>query len=145
MLIRYPTAFALTAPAYVYADTPQSGYALPSSVISSENMMQMAASLLLVLVIIGILAWLLKRFTINSSSATSAIKIIATAGVGQRERIVLVEVENTRLVLGVAPGRVNILHCMNESSAKTSSDKLHELATDKFPEQLNQSIKKIND
>ncbi|MDP1559128.1 MAG: flagellar biosynthetic protein FliO [Nitrosomonas sp.] len=142
MLARYLIVLVLTAPFHAYAETAKPGYTLPSSVISTENMMQMATSLLLVLVIIGTLAWLLKRFAINPSSASSAIKIIATTSVGQRERIVLIEVEDTRLVLGVTPGRVNILHCMDQSSEKKSRNKLPELATDKFPEQLSQSIKK---
>jgi flagellar protein FliO/FliZ len=34
------------------------------------------------------------------------------ASVGARERVVLVEVENTRLLLGVAPGQVRTLYAL---------------------------------
>jgi len=100
----------------------------------------MVAGLLLVLAIIGAIAWALKRFAFHPGTASGAIKIIASAAVGQRERIVLVEVENTRLVLGVAPGRVNTLHCIDKSSTKLPSDTLPESNSSKFQEQLNQSI-----
>ena len=37
---------------------------------------------------------------------------LALIGVGARERVVLVEVEGTWLVLGVAQGRVSLLHSL---------------------------------
>ena len=38
------------------------------------------------------------------------VKILGGANLGPRERVVIVEIEQTRLVLGVAPGRVSVLH-----------------------------------
>lgn len=99
----------------------------------------MVVGLLLVLVVIGTIAWALKRFTLHPTATSGAIKIIASAGVGQRERIVLVEIENTRLVLGVAPGCVNTLHCIDKSSTKLPSDTLPETNLSKFQKQLDQS------
>ena len=139
MLIRYLIVLALTLPFYAQAETPQPGY-MPPSIVSAEGMLKMAAGLLLVLAIICAIAWALKRFALHPTIASSAIKIIASAGVGQRERIVLVEIENTRLILGVAPGRVNILHCIDKSSTKSPTDTLPKSNPSKFQEQLNQSI-----
>jgi len=140
MLIRYLIVLLLTVPFYVQAETPQPSYIPPPSIVSTEGMLKMVAGLLLVLAIIGAIAWALKRFAFHPGTASGAIKIIASAAVGQRERIVLVEVENTRLVLGVAPGRVNTLHCIDKSSTKLPSDTLPESNSSKFQEQLNQSI-----
>jgi flagellar protein FliO/FliZ len=140
MLIRYLIILLLTVPFYAQAETPQPGYIPPPSIASTEGMLKMVAGLLLVLAIIGAIAWALKRFAFHPNTASGAIKIIASAAVGQRERIVLVEVENTRLVLGVAPGRVNTLHCIDRSSTKSFSDTLPESNSSKFQEQLNQSI-----
>jgi flagellar biogenesis protein FliO len=36
--------------------------------------------------------------------------VLSSTSVGTRERVVLVEVENTRLLLGVAPGQVRTLY-----------------------------------
>lgn len=139
MLIRYLTVMALIMPFYVQAEGIQPGYLPPPPIVSTEGMLKMAAGLLIVLATIGAIAWALKRFALHSTTSSSAIKIIASAGVGQRERIVLVEIENTRLILGVAPGRINTLHCIDKSSAKSPTDMLTKTKTSKFQEQLNQS------
>ncbi len=44
----------------------------------------------------------------------SAMKVVATLPVGQRERVVLIEVGGEQMLLGVAPGRVNLLHRFDE-------------------------------
>ncbi len=145
MLIRTLFLFALATPLWVYAETSQLGYTPPAPIFTTENMLQIVSSLFLVLIVIGGLAWILKRFGIGTTTSSGPIKVIATTGVGQRERVVLVEIENTRLVLGVAPGRVSILHCLNESSVNLPSDHLSELTTHDFPGQLDQSIKKADE
>ena len=144
-LIRTLILFALAAPLWVYAETPQLGYTPPAPIFTTENMLQIVSSLFLVIIVIGGLAWLFKRFGIGTATSSGSIKVIATAGVGQRERIVLVEIENTRLVLGVAPGRVSILHSLDKSSEKLPSSHLSELTTHEFSGKLDQSIKKAND
>lgn len=56
--------------------------------------------------------WLLKRVSAPHGAATGALRVIAGTSVGPRERVVLLEVEDTWLVVGVAPGQVNALHQM---------------------------------
>ena len=136
---------ALAAPLYVYADTPQLAYTPPAPIFTTENMLQIVSSLFLVLIVIGALAWILKRFGIGTPTSSGPIKVIATTGVGQRERVVVVEIENTRLVLGVAPGRVNVLHCLNESPEKLHNNHLSGLTAHEFSGKLDQSIKRTND
>jgi flagellar protein FliO/FliZ len=55
--------------------------------------------------------WFAKRFAIGPS-ASGTLKVVAGAAVGQRERVVIVEVGDVWMVVGVAPGRVNALHTM---------------------------------
>lgn len=145
MLIRLLILITLAAPLWVYAETPALVYTPPAPIFTTDNMLQMVSSLILVLIVIGGLAWVLKRFGISSTASSGAIKVIATAGVGQRERVVLIEIENTRLVLGVAPGRVNVLHCLDKSSEKLTDQTLPKLTANGFSEQLGQSIKKVHD
>ncbi|MCC6657957.1 MAG: flagellar biosynthetic protein FliO [Rhodocyclaceae bacterium] len=59
--------------------------------------------------IVGAL-WLLKRLSAPRGAAAGALRVIAGAAVGPRERVVLLEVEDTWLVIGVAPGQVSALH-----------------------------------
>lgn len=56
--------------------------------------------------------WLLKRLSSPQGAAAGTLRIIAGTSVGPRERVLLLEVEDTWLVVGVAPGQVNALHQM---------------------------------
>ncbi len=71
---------------------------------------QVMLGLLLVLGAIFVIAWLLRRFGQGSLMANNAMKIVASQALGTRERIVMVEVGEQQILLGVAPGRVSTLH-----------------------------------
>ena len=124
MLSRYLILFTLTLPVYAQTETSQPAYAPPVPVISESGMLQMLAGLLLVLAVIAVAAWLLKRFALNPGTATGTIKVIAGAAVGQRERVVLVEISGTWLVLGVAPGQVRTLHTMPKAHVEQIANEL---------------------
>ena len=117
LLASWRLVLCLSLPAAAGAETLQPAYAPPASAMSAGSMLQMLAGLLLVLAVIGAAAWLLKRVAANPGTATGAIRVIAGAAVGQRERVVLVEIGGTWLVLGVAPGQVRSLHSMPKDSA----------------------------
>lgn len=78
----------------------------------AAGMLQVLGGLLLVLALLVGLAWTFKRFGAHPQRAAGAIKIIGGATVGQRERVVLIEVGGTWLVIGVAQGHVTTLHSM---------------------------------
>lgn len=104
----------------------------------------MLGGLVLMLIIILGLAWVLKRFSLIPNTANGAMKLVAATGVGQRERVVIVEINGTWLVLGVAPGRVNMLHSMEKPSTSLQQDTAPESVAADFAEQLNDSIRKNN-
>ncbi len=93
------------------ADGPRPAYT-PPSVLSLESVLQVVFSLLLVLGIVALVAWLLKRVSLPQQSAGRQLKVISNLAVGQRERVVVVEIQETWLVLGVAPGQVQTLHTL---------------------------------
>lgn len=82
------------------------------SLISFGGMLQVLLGLGLVLAAVAGTAWLLRRFSPGQIGAGGAVKIIGGVAVGPKERLVLVEVGETWLVLGVAPGQVNALHSL---------------------------------
>ena len=139
MAIRYLFILVLTVPLYAQAETVQPGYLPPTSVVPIEEMLKMVIGLLIVLAIIGAITWILKRFVLHPTTASNAIKIIASVSVGQRERIILIEVENTRLVVGVAPGHINTLHCIDKPATQLPKDILPDSDPSNFLKQLNQS------
>ncbi|MBT0959581.1 flagellar biosynthetic protein FliO [Denitromonas sp. IR12] len=72
----------------------------------------MAFGLIVVVAVLLVCLWLLKRLGAPRGGARG-LKVLGAAPVGPRERVVLVEVADTVLVLGVAPGRVSMLHSVD--------------------------------
>jgi flagellar protein FliO/FliZ len=75
-------------------------------------LIQVTLSLLAVLAMVAAAAWLVKRLHVGQRAGQNPIRIVAGASVGQRERVVLLEVANTWLLVGVAQGQVRALHHM---------------------------------
>lgn len=69
-----------------------------------------AAALALVIAIILICTALLKRWGNHTTRHGAHLRIVGSTSVGNRERIVIVEVEDTWLVVGVGGGRITKLH-----------------------------------
>ncbi|BBM05262.1 hypothetical protein HAALTHF_07870n [Vreelandella aquamarina] len=69
-----------------------------------------AAALALVIAIILLCTSLLKRWQHHRYDHGARLRIVGTTAVGNRERIVVVEIEDTWLVLGVSGGRISKLH-----------------------------------
>jgi len=63
------------------------------------------------LLLVGSL-WLLKRMIVPRADSGKLVRVIAGTAVGARERVVVVEIGDNWLVLGIAPGRITSLHQM---------------------------------
>lgn len=77
-----------------------------------------ASSMLTVLLSLGLIlggfvavAWLARRY-LPGMGAQGAVKVVGTTPVGTRERVVVVEIDNTWLLLGVGGGNVRLLHTL---------------------------------
>lgn len=68
---------------------------------------KMVLGLAIVLAVMAIITWLLKRMVPGVGSKQSVIRIVGGVSVGSRERVVVLEVAGRWLVVGVAPGQVN--------------------------------------
>ena len=82
------------------------------SVVSTGGMIKITLSLLLVLAAIVAVAWLLKRMNVAQQGRGNLLKVISSVAVGQRERIVLIEINETWLLVGVGPGQIRTLHTL---------------------------------
>lgn len=80
-----------------------------------------AAALALVLVIIFMASALLKRLQLHRQPAGGRLRVISAAAVGPRERVVIVQVEERWLVLGVGGGQVNKLHELEAPPRETAA------------------------
>lgn len=73
------------------------------------GLVQTTLGLVLVLGLIVAFAWFAKRLVPGHARGALPLPVVASQAVGQRERVVVVEVGEQWLVLGVAPGRVSAL------------------------------------
>ena len=108
---RLAFAGCAVAAAMLFAGAAEAAEATTTSTVGAGSMLQFGLGLAIVLGLIVAAGWFMKRFSIGPS-AGGTVKVIAGAAVGQRERVVVVEIGDNWLVLGVAPGRVNALHTM---------------------------------
>jgi flagellar protein FliO/FliZ len=84
----------------------------PPAVTSAGSLLQVVLALGVVVAAVYGVAWLLKRMSPLQHQGAGALRVVGATSVGQRERVVLVEINDTWLVVGVAPGQVNALHTL---------------------------------
>lgn len=94
----------------------------------------------MVLVLIILIAWLFRKIGIHPGNKSGLLKVIASVSVGQKERIILTEIDDTWLILGVAPGHVSLLHRMHRKITP-AGDTAHTVSTESFPEKLQANLK----
>ena len=66
-----------------------------------------------VLALIFACSWMLKRFNINKFGMTNSLSISGVLPIGAKEKVVVVDVEGTRLVLGVTATSITKLHTLD--------------------------------
>lgn len=111
---------AVVGASLLFAQTADAAESVPSTALGAGSMLQFGLGLAIVLGLIVAAGWFMKRFSLGPSAA-GLVKVIAGASIGQRERVVVVEVGDTWMVLGVAPGRVNALHTMPRGDVTAAS------------------------
>ena len=82
--------------------------------ISTGNLVNMISGLLVVLAIFFFIAYLLKRLSGVGTISRGYIKIIDALHLGTREKLLLVKVADTYMVLGISSGNINTLHVLDK-------------------------------
>ncbi len=103
--------------ASVYADDKASATTTPASgtdPMAVNNLWQLTLGMVVVLAIMLGLAWVLKRTGKFQMAAGGGLKILGGLSIGSRERVVLLQVGETQLLVGVAPGQVQALHVLEQ-------------------------------
>ena len=113
------TLFALmTVPAMAQEAMPAVS---PSSLFTGDYLLQVIGSFVVViLLLIGVLV-LLRRFNGVSSQMSGNMRVISSVGVGQRERVVLLQVGVEQILVGVGPGNVRKIHAFDEPVVEPSA------------------------
>lgn len=111
-------AFSLWATSSVAADAV--------AISPSGGMLKMVLGLAVVLAVMALITWLLKRMMPGVGSKQSVVRIVGAVNVGSRERVVVVEVAGRWIVVGVAPGQVNGIANLEIGAAQLAESALSE-------------------
>jgi flagellar protein FliO/FliZ len=103
-LSRLLTAIAALLPVAAHAQS-----AAPPPADLGGSIVQLVLGLAVVIALLFASLWLLKRLSAPRGEAAGLIRVVAGTAVGPRERVVVLEVGGTWMVLGVAPGQVSAL------------------------------------
>ena len=93
-----------------------------NSPVSTSSIFQVFIGLIVILVIIGVSAWMLRRFGRFTSYENDALKIHSTLSMGPRDKLVLVQVGKQQILVGVSPGRMQTLCELEEPIEFQDSD-----------------------
>jgi len=106
--------------------------------VNMTSLWQLTLGMVLVLGLIISIAWLLKRSGRFQMAAGGGLRVLGGLSMGARERVVLLQVGETQLLVGVAPGRVQTLHVLDKPL-----ESVHEAAAvPAFAEQLGRLLNK---
>ncbi len=99
------------------ADTTE----MAPAVSTAGSLLQVFIGLVAVLLLIAGAAWLAKRLGVTQVGGSNLLRVVSSASVGTRERVVVVEVGESWLVVGVAPGSVNALMTLPKGETPTQA------------------------
>ncbi|CAN5235652.1 N/A [soil metagenome] len=113
---------------------------------SAGSLFQVLFGLVVVLALMAAAAWMLKRFGMAKNNIGTSVKIVGGISVGSRERILVVEVADQWIVVGVTPGRISTLSNMPKQELPATQLQAPGAIPDakNFPSWLKQTIERRN-
>ncbi|AMO58668.1 hypothetical protein GZ77_17790 [Endozoicomonas montiporae] len=108
MAIRYYTLLPCLLVTQVFAEEQNPG-------IEDLSLMQVVMPLLLVIVLIFVLAWLVKKMNPGTPTLGQGITVIASAPVSSQARVCLIRVGDKDILVGVTSHQVTPIHTFEES------------------------------
>lgn len=119
----------------------------PARSFGAAGLLQAGFGLAVVVALIFLCAWAARRFGLQAPGSGRLLKVVSSAMVGQRERVVVVEIGDSWLVLGVAAGQVRALHTMpaGKLSEAPAASALPGMTTaSAFSQKLLESLGRLN-
>ena len=95
------------------------GTAVPS--VGVGAVLQTLVGLAVVIALVFACAWLARRFGLQPSARGQLVRTVGGVSLGGKERVAVVQIGDTWLVVGAAPGNVRLLHTMPAPEAGASS------------------------
>jgi flagellar protein FliO/FliZ len=112
--VRLPFRFAYLLLALAWPAYPAGNVETGTPVLS---LLQVVIALGIVLLAIVACAWVLRRLSPGNLGGRGLLRIVGAVMVGPKERVVLLELGDTWLLLGVAASNVSLLHTIPKPPA----------------------------
>lgn len=103
------------------ADEPALAAVGNSSGSLIAQLLQLAVGLGVVVGLIFLLGYLMRRVGPLAPQGGQHIKLVSSLPLGPRDRLLLVDVGGTQMLLGTSPGRINTLHVFEQPVADLAS------------------------
>lgn len=85
--------------------------------VSTGTYLQAALALALIVCLLLGTAWLARKVSGGKGFGQGGMKIVGGVALGPRERIVLLEIGDEWLVIGIVPGQIRTLHRLQKGAA----------------------------
>ncbi|MFM9835444.1 MAG: flagellar biosynthetic protein FliO [Methylophilaceae bacterium] len=95
----------------------------------TASVLKMLLGLAAVLAVMAAVSWVVKRMLPGGAGAQSAVRIVGGVSVGSREKVVVLQVADRWLVVGVAPGQVNSIANLDIGATQVADQLTQNLAT----------------
>lgn len=79
-------------------------------IVGGGELLSMSISMLLVVAVILVLGWIYSRTRLSGTGASDVIGIVASRALGPKERLLIVEVADQQLLIGMTSSAVQTLH-----------------------------------
>jgi flagellar protein FliO/FliZ len=112
---RFPVAAGKPATTVAHTTSPFAAATAPARHDSAAGSVGGAVlALVLVVGLILVLGWLARRMPGIGSASSNGLRVVGSLALGPRDRVMVVEVGKTQLLIGVGPGGMRTLHTLEE-------------------------------
>lgn len=109
LLVLLQPAILLAQEAEIASEAPTRS--APDTMVT---LLSLGAGLLAVIALIFGCAWIIRRMTGLTGVNNRSMKVVSVMTLGTRERVALVDVAGTQILLGITPSSIRTLHVFDE-------------------------------
>ena len=96
--------------------------------MDQDQLLRVILALLFILGLLLALAWMARRSGwLPGRSQSAQVRVLGTLNLGARNSVVLIQAENTRLVLGVTAQQITLLHTLPDAPDAATSGNFAEI------------------
>jgi len=110
--------------------------------LMAVDFMRWGGGLILVLGVFFLCVWMVRKAGGLTSTTAGQMRVLGGLSLGAKERVVLLQLGNKQVLLGVSPGRVEALHTLEGEDCLIFEDaRLNSVGENQFAQKLMQVMK----